>query len=201
MNKKSTDLFQLISQLTADGVDLKSKEAEIWQVFGQQVAVIVMDAAGFSRVSQSHGILHFLSKLVRLHEVIQPVMEKHNCGYRNATGDNVIAAFDNVDAAIRCGLEMHKVIAEEKIMLTADEPFRVCMGIGWGQMLYSENPEGYFSSEMNFASKLGEDTAEGGQTLLTQSAFSAASAELASIFSQAEATKSGVNLTYYIHQS
>jgi hypothetical protein len=68
-------------------------------------------------------------------------------------------------------------------------------------MLYSETLEGYFAKEMNFASKLGEDIANGGETLITQSAYSLASSEHQGCFSADHAQVSGLDLTYYRHIS
>ena len=44
-------------------------------------------------------------------------------------------------------------------MLSDSERMRVSIGIGYGDLLYSETLEGYFGEEMNYASKLGEDLA------------------------------------------
>jgi class 3 adenylate cyclase len=93
------------------------------------------------------------------------------------------------------------VIADKGIMLTANEPFRVCIGIGHGAMLYSETLEGYFAKEMNFASKLGEDTANGCETLLTESAYELATPALQAHFTPAHTGVSGLDLNYYRHTS
>ncbi len=63
-------------------------------------------------------------------------------------------------------------------MLTEEEPFTVCIGIGHGRKLYSETLEGYFSEEMNFASKLEEDTVDGRETLITRNVYAALSDDL-----------------------
>jgi hypothetical protein len=82
-------------------------------------------------------------------------------------------------------------------MLTADEPFQVCIGIGHASMLHSETLEGYFAKQMNFASKLGEDTANRGETLITQSAYARASAKHQDTFTIDRTHVSGLDLTYY----
>jgi hypothetical protein len=60
--------------------------------------------------------------------------------------------------------------------------------------------EGYFGEEMNLASKLGEDTAEGGETLLTNLAYESADPELVKSFKPASLSISGIEATYYQHQ-
>ncbi len=53
---------------------------------------------------------------------------------------------------------------------------------------------------MTLASKLGEDTADGGETLLTTSAYESADRELVKSFTQASLSISGIEVTYYQHQ-
>ena len=50
---------------------------------------------------------------------------------------------------------------------------------------------------MNLASKLGEDTAEGGETLLTAAAWDQASKESVETVEQRHLVVAGVNLTAY----
>jgi len=69
-----------------------------------------------------------------------------------------------------------------------------------GKMLYSETLEGYFGEEMNLASKLGEDIAEGGETLLTVAAYENADRELVKSFEKLSLSISGIVATYYMQQ-
>ena len=95
-------------------------------------------------------------------------------------------------------------------MLTGSEPFRVCVGIGYGRMLYSETLEGYFGGEMNLACKLGgemnlacklgEDVALGGETLITTAAYENADPALVKSFTQKSLRIAGIDATYFRHQ-
>ena len=167
------NLFGYLRNLLEAGEDPRSREEQIWARYGQTVAVLVLDSSGFSRISQSHGIVHYLAKLVQMRDIVNPGFEAEGARRSHFEADNVFALFDHPDAAIRAARQCHAAIAQARLMLTETEPFQVCVGIGYGQMLYSETLEGYFSSEMNIASKLGEDTADGGETLLTESAHAA----------------------------
>ena len=108
--------------------------------------------------------------------------------------------FEEADEAILCAKAIHACLHEAEIMLTDSERFKVCIGIGYGKMLYSETLEGYFSEEMNFASKLGEDTANGNETLITASAFERASDSVVSDFVNKKVSVSGVDLSYFCHR-
>ncbi len=86
-------------------------------------------------------------------------------------------------------------------MLTEEEPFTVCIGIGYGRKLYSETLEGYFSEEMNFASKLGEDTVDGRETLITRNVYAALSDDLSGGVECATISVGGMDLAYYRHRA
>ena len=66
-------------------------------------------------------------------------------------------------------------------------------------MLWSKTLEGYFGQEINLASKLGEDTAVGGETLISENAHRHADQGLVSGFSKSHLQISGIEATYYRH--
>ncbi len=158
---------------------------------------MVVDSTGFSRVSAAHGILHFLSRLASMRETVRPVLERHGHIIARFEADNVFAAFDSPDTAIRAAMDIHHAVEFSGLMLTDTEPFRLCIGIGFGRMLYAESMEGYFGKEMNLASKLGEDTANGGEILLTESTYNNASQELVAGFERRSTLVSGLSFDYY----
>jgi len=51
-----------------------------------------------------------------------------------------------------------------------EDPAECCIGIGFGP-IYAIGPNHAMGDEMNRASKLGEDTARGGETLVTEAAY------------------------------
>ncbi|MFP6809065.1 MAG: adenylate/guanylate cyclase domain-containing protein [Pseudomonadales bacterium] len=195
-----TNLFHHLDELLAKKIDPVDHEAEIWERYGQTVAVMILDSSGFSRISEEHGILHFLTRLVLMRNVVQPVIEEHSHVEFKFEADNLYAVFNHPDDAIRAAMKAHSVVKENNIMLTHKEPFRVCIGIGYGKLLYSETMEGYFGEEMNLASKLGEDTAEGGETLLTNAAFEHADPDLVKPFERMFLSIAGIEASYYRHQ-
>jgi class 3 adenylate cyclase len=172
----------------------------LWDRFGQRKAVMVCDTAGFSRTCRSHGVLHFLTRLMRLRQLCQPVFDRHGCDALRFEADNIFAVFDGVDQALATAMAVHSAIHTEPLMLHELEPMRVAIGIGYGDVLYSATHEGHFGEEMNFASKLGEDIGIGDETLLTESAFRAASEELLSGFEPDIARVSEVEIAFHRHR-
>jgi adenylate cyclase len=191
------NLFQFLERLIATSEDPTQHENEIWRRYGQNVAVLVLDSSGFSRISKSHGIIYFLAKLMQVRECVKPVFDTHNCIHMHFESDSVFAVFKHVDSAICCASDVHQLIRDSNIMLTEDERFSVCIGIGYGHMLYSETMEGYFSEEMNLASKLGEDTAAPNETLLSVGSYSSASESLRIGFAPKTIQISGLDISYF----
>jgi adenylate cyclase len=200
MNQESDNLFQYLESLIDRDIDPVKYQESIWKRYGKTVSVMVLDSSGFSRVSEKYGILHFLSRLMLMRRVVKPIIEQNGSIEFHFKADNVYAVFEHPDQAINTALACHQVIFDNDLMITEVEQFQVCIGIGFGPMLYSETLEGYYGEEMNLASKLGEDTADGGETLITEGAYAAASDDVVSLFQRRDANVSGVAFPYYRRQ-
>lgn len=192
-------LLETISAYRQSNIDPVSRERDLWDKYGETVALMVLDSTGFSRVSASHGIVHCLSNVVAMRGLCEPVCYTHHCLAFHGHADNIYAVFPHVTDALSCALSTHQEINRSGLMLTETEPFRVGIGIGYGRMLFGDGLEGYFASEMNILCKLGEDLAAGGETLLTENAYHHSSATLHHQFEQARLTVSGMELTYFRH--
>ncbi len=194
------NLFQCMARMLAAGTDPVARQEEIWARYGEEVAILVMDSSGFSRVSASHGIVHFLAQLMRLRQLCEPELQRHHCKLLNFEADNAFAAFPRAQDAIAAALGIQRAVHDADLRLTASERYRVSLGIGYGPLLYSETLEGYFGDEMNCASKLGEDIANGDQVLVTEAAFNAAGRPREPAFEAAQIEISGISMNYYRHQ-
>jgi len=197
LNLDDKNLFEALAALLAEDIDPSERAADLWERYGQERAVMVLDSSGFSRVSEQHGIIHFLSRLVLMRNLVAPVLRDNGYHEFHFQADNIFATFNTPDEAIRAAVEAHRTVHRNNLMLTDEEPFRVCIGIGYGRLLYSETLEGYFGEEMNLASKLGEDVAEGGETLITANAYAAASPDVLKGFAPEEESIAGLDLHYY----
>ena len=194
-----SNLFDHLHDLLERNIHPTERQDEIWERFGREVAVMMLDSAGFSRTTERHGIVHFLTQLMQLRTIIGGVCADSDCHSLRFEADNVYAAFDHPDAAIRTAIDIHRAIDREQLMLDHEEPFRVCIGIGFGKLLWSETLEGYFGEEINLASKLGEDTAAGGETLISENAYRHADPELVTGFSESHLSMAGIEATFYRH--
>ena len=195
------NLFDFIHDLDSKGIDATERESEIWEHYGRTRAIMVLDSTGSSRVSQSHGVVHFLSRLAKIRVQLKAIIDDFKPEGIKCEADNIFAIFSDLNTSLRVASAIHESMNQNLVMLTKDEPFRVCIGIGYGQVLYGGHDEGYFGDEMNLASLLGEDTAAAGETLITQSVFEAAEQSLLDGFEPRKLNLSGISATCYLKAS
>jgi len=167
---KNNALFERIREYTNLNYNIIEMNPKLWEEFGATRACLVSDSTGFTRTTKAKGIPYFLSLIVQMREVALDVITRNNGINFRAEADNVYAEFYTADDALKASLELHEEIDKAGLMLSEEEKFKVCIGIGYGKLLIAGD-EGVYGDEMNIASKLGEDTAKGGETLLSESAF------------------------------
>lgn len=192
---KQPGLFDAIADAGSRG-ELTAAEGPLWQRFGAVCAPLILDSTGFTRISREQGVIHYLHLFLRMRSIVSPIFEKHECLAWRTVADNLFAEFASPDAALDAALEAHLAVHEAKLMLNEEEPFQVCIGIGYGPLL-SGGDDGVFGDEMNLAAKLGEDIAEPGETLLTQAAYEAVQHGRSTAFERREVSTSGNQIVFY----
>ena len=125
-----------------------SSKDELWQEFGLERATVVIDSSGFSRVTQEKGILHILHLIGRMRSVFEVCFGEFGASRFRFEADNSYAEFESVDAAFKAALACNTALADKGLMLLEDEPFTVCIGIGFGHLLDAGH-EGVYGDEMN----------------------------------------------------
>ena len=136
-------------------------------------AILVLDLAGFTRNTIDDGPLQSFLRIMNAKKVCVPVLRNH-CALRvHAFADDLVAIYDQPGPALDAALEIHRLTREQKPGPGTPEGWPdCCIGIGWG-MVHAIGPNRAMGDEVNRASKLGEDTARGGETLVTESARAA----------------------------
>ena len=146
-------------------------DEQIRRAFGRTLAVLVMDLSGFSRQTIRHGIIHFLAQIHRMHAIATPVIEGLGGEVVKYEADNVFAVFHEVGPAVEAALELDRGLEAANTMLPDECDLHGGFGIGFGDILVVDSGGEIYGSEVNLASKLGEDLAQRGEILLTESAY------------------------------
>lgn len=157
---------ELIQQRLLPNADISAIDARMWQLFGEQWAILYTDLVGFSRKVESFGIVHFLQIIYQSRQMFEPIAAQFGGQILKEEGDSFLMIFRDPVAALQAALAMHH--ASEKFSLGKREEDRVelCVGLGWGRVLKIDDVD-VFGSEVNSACKLGEDRAKKGETLAT----------------------------------
>jgi class 3 adenylate cyclase len=144
-------------------------DREIWDDFGETHALWVLDMCGFSRLTVRYGITHFLAMIHRLHGIVAPIVKRHAGRVVKTEADNVFAVFPSVAAAVGAARDVQDQLATANAFLPEDWDLHASIGVGFGEVLMVGEDD-FYGNELNLASKLGEDVAEEGETLLTEAA-------------------------------
>jgi class 3 adenylate cyclase len=162
-------LDKLLDQRNERPEQLHQIDAEIKQRFGETHTVFVLDMSGFSARTLRYGISHYLAMIRRMHTIVLPLVARANGRVVKTEADNVFALFSRVPDALEAAAQINEALARVNAGLPADWDILVGIGIGHGPLLVIGKDD-VFGSEMNLASKLGEDIANGGEVLLTENA-------------------------------
>jgi adenylate cyclase len=190
-------LFDLLRELIEAEKDPRDHESEIYDRFGQTLAILVADSVGMTKTTDHHGIIHFLSCVMQARDKSLPILESHGGFGVRYLADNFIAMFDSPQAAVDAALALQRDFQDHPIKINGQTNFELCIGVGYGKLLYSSTLEGYYGSEMNLTSKLGEDLARGKETLITQAAFDALSEQSKSEFFRIDPRDDGISVPIY----
>jgi len=159
-------LEKLITERLAPGVDTVEIDKRIWDLFGEEWAVMFTDLAGFSSGVASFGIIHFLQIIQESQRLLTPCIDAHDGILLKIDGDSMMVIYRNVSKAIDSALTMQQVCADYNTERDEAAQIRLCVGIGFGPMLRIGDRDVY-GSEVNAAAKLGEDIAVAHEILVT----------------------------------
>lgn len=159
-------LEQLIEARLAPGADTRAIDERIWDLFGEQWAVMFTDLAGFSRGVAEFGIIHFLQVIHESQRILVPCIDRHDGILLKSDGDSLIVIFRTARGALACSLAMQRAARDYNRDRTPAEQVLLCVGLGYGPVLRIGDQD-VFGAEVNAAAKLGEDTAKAHEILVT----------------------------------
>lgn len=138
--------------------------------YRRREAILVLDFKGFTENAVRAGSVQAFLRILNAHKVLIPVLSLHGAERVHAFADDLVAIFRNPGDALDAAIDIHGRTREQEADPATPEGWpECCIGIGWG-LVYAIGPNLAMGDEMNRASKLGEDLARGGETLLTEQA-------------------------------
>ena len=166
-------LEKLIEARLQPGADKQAVDRRIWDLFGEEWAVMFTDLVGFSRRVAEFGITHFLQTIYESQKLFVPCIDHYDGILLKLEADSMLVIFRNVRKAIECAVHMQKCAKAYNKNKEAAEKILLCIGLGFGRVLHIGD-EDVFGAEVTAASKLGEDAAKAWEILVTSAVRDAA---------------------------
>jgi class 3 adenylate cyclase len=160
-------LWELLERRRKAGADIAAIDARIWELFGDTLAVMFTDLAGFSRMVAEFGIIHFLQEIHEQRSLFMPVVAEHDGVLVKEEADSMLLLFPTPAAAVACAIEMQHRCQRVNAGRAPENTVLLCVGIGYGRVLHIGDHD-VFGQEVNAASKLGEDIAKANEILVTE---------------------------------
>ena len=168
-SKKFHDMLLSFSQ--SELIEERHKiEASLWDDFGAEYAVFVLDMSGFSMLTRKYGIVHYLSMVRRMQLTTEPIVKSYGGFMIKYEADNCFAVFPEPLAAVHAAIAMQHAFRAENLLTSEDLDIHISCGIDYGKILII-GQEDCFGDPVNRASKMGEDLAVAGEILITQEAM------------------------------
>jgi class 3 adenylate cyclase len=187
------EFFALIDRLPNAGeAERESLEAQIWERFGVERAVMALDMSHFSLTVRRSGILSYLGLIRRMQVVTKPIVDAHGGALVEFHADNLMAVFPDVQQAVDAGIAMNRAF-ELQVKPDGGQMIEVAIGIDFGRFLFVDGCR-CFGDTVNTAFKLGEDLARAGEILLTPGARARLAKTFPHPFSEQQFSISGLEL-------
>jgi len=168
-SKKFHELLLTFSQ--SELIDERQKiEESLWDEFGAEYAVFVLDMSGFSLLTRKYGIVHYLSMVRRMQMTTEPIVKSYGGFMIKYEADNCFAVFPDPLSAVNAAIAMQHAFRAENLVTSDDLDIHISCGIDYGKILIVGH-EDCFGDPVNRASKMGEDLAVAGEILVTKEAM------------------------------
>ncbi|CAG0948359.1 hypothetical protein PLCT2_00018 [Planctomycetaceae bacterium] len=185
-------LQKLVAARAQKGADRDAIDQRIWELFGEDWAVMFTDLSGFSRGVEKFGITHFLQIIYESLRIFSGQIEEHGGVLLKVEGDSMMVLFREAKSALACAIAMQRAAREYNRDRPPEEQILLCVGLGHGRMLRIGEMDVY-GAEVNGASKLGEDVAEAWEILVTEGFKKAVGETALAKFKKLKEAPAGVN--------
>jgi len=156
-------LFERLRGRTKANADELDRDIEKECV--SEVTVMMCDSSGFTRRTHEYGILHFLTVMTIVYDLVEPIVAKKGGTVISRGADNLLAVFEDATKGVEAAIAMQRLLAKFNDGKTDRDQFQLCMGFHHGAILRLQ--DSIFGDKVNIAAKIGEDLAAAEEILVT----------------------------------
>src|SRR5512143_1202186 len=191
-------LEQLLNFSQTESIEERQKiEESLWEEFGEEDAVFVLDMSGFSLLTRKYGIVHYLSMVRRMQLTTEPIVKAYGGSMIKYEADNCFAVFPDPLSAVNAAIAMQHAFDAANLLTSDDLDIHIACGIDYGKILIIGH-EDCFGDPVNRASKMGEDIACSGEILVTKDAMQMIPAEAGIKAREMNLSISGITIPAYM---
>ncbi len=189
--------YQMLDELNAASEPERNQIKEkIWNVFGIEKAVFVLDMSRYSSTIYTRGVFHSLKMVRTLRSTAVPIIQQFKSEILEQKADNLLVIFDRPLDAVNAATALNRTFDKVNFTTPELENIYIKVGIDFGKFLRVDGV-GFFGLPINLASKLGEDLAERSELLISDTVFERIKAELKWPVEKIQFSVSGLELVAY----
>ncbi len=162
-------------------IDARKSPSEVEKIdagvrtrYERPMAVMITDMTGMTSLTQKSGIIAFFTSIREMQRVAAPVIAANGATWVKIDADDLFVVHPSPKALFATAKQLQAAIlkydADEKQTLS------LAIGLAFGPTLVIGDEE-LWGDPVNVASKLGEDTAEPGEILVSEDFYKALAAE------------------------
>ena len=155
--------------------ELARIDEEIRKKYEKPLGVMITDMSGMTALTKANGIIGILGIIREMERMCVPILEKNGGHFVKMEADDIFGTSPSAKGLYTAAREMLATIAKHH-KDTGDTSIKMGIGLGWGLTLDIAGEE-LWGDAVNTASKLGEDTAEPGEILISDDFHKALVAE------------------------
>ncbi len=147
----------------------------IKDVHMDEVAVLVSDLHGFTSTTRKYGIIHFASIIMRMRQLVLPILNHYGATFISTEADNFIVIFSDVVKAACAAIEFKNILSSYNATLAEDHShFAVQLngiGLHCGKDVIIDLEGKLHGHVASTAYHIGEDICSSGNLLITNDVF------------------------------
>jgi len=140
-------------------------DAAVRARFEKPLGVMITDMSGMTELTKTRGIIGILALIREMQHVTVPVLNEHGATWVKMEADDLFVTHTSAKSLYHAGKGMIAAVKKHNAD-TKDESLKMGLGLGYGKVL--DLGDDIWGDAVNTASKLGEDTAEPGEILMTE---------------------------------
>lgn len=154
--------------------EVEKIDAEIRARFERRMGIMITDMSGMTGLTKTSGILEILTLIRRMQRLADPILRQHGGRLVKTEADDLFVTHESAKALFAIAKDLLRA-ADDHNASSGGHPLKIAIGLSFGPMIFLGDE--VWGDAVNVASKLGEDTAAGGEILISEEFLAALRAE------------------------